>query len=213
MMQATPTVMDRLRDETRDLHDAAEHHAFQRSLAKGEISRGAFAAYLGQMMLVHRALETELREASTASSAIGGVVREFQFQTPYLMADLAYFDVDCEAIRPLDATARFIEQVTGLAKRDPMRVLGMHYVLEGSNNGSKFIARGVSRGLGLSNGNGLCYLDPYGEDQVGNWQAFKADMLAQPFTEGDVESMLAGAKGMFRAIALISDDLAGVAAA
>ncbi len=70
---------------------------------------------------------------------------------------------------------------------DPLRLLGMHYVLEGSNNGSRFIARHVGRAYQLSTGPGLRYLDPYGDRQRAYWMDFKNAMGKFQFTGADEE--------------------------
>ena len=161
MTEETQSVMQRLRESTRDLHDAAEHHDFQRAFAQGSLPRDRYVGYLGQMYLVHKALEQRLRSAAETSEAIRAVVDERQYQVPYLVEDLEFFDVDPDSIEPLPATQRLIDEIEQMAS-EPASLLGLHYVLEGSNNGSRFIARGLMPAYGMAPGPGLRYLDPYG---------------------------------------------------
>ena len=95
-----------------------------------------------------------------------------------------------------------------MAGDDPLRLLGLHYVLEGSNNGSRYIARHVARAYDLAPGPGLRYLDPYGERQREYWMAFKNDMLAEGFTDVETALLVQGAKQMYQTVAELSDDLA-----
>jgi heme oxygenase len=203
----TPT-MQRLRDATRDEHDNAENHPFQQALVKGEIEHERYASWLGQMYLIHSALESALRDATDHQEVLSRVVRDYQYQVPYLLEDLQYLGIDPEGIAPLPATSRFLDQVDAAAD-DPLRLLGLHYVLEGSNNGSRHIARRVAAAYQLAPGPGLRYLDPYGDRQREYWQSFKNDMGAIGFSESDNERLVAAAKQMYRTVAELSSELAG----
>lgn len=102
-------VMEQLKEATLDQHTSAEGHPFQRALAGGSLPKEQYVANLAQMFLVHRALEDELRRAASGVSGIARVVREYQYQVPYLLADLAFFGIDPPGIRPAPATQRLIE--------------------------------------------------------------------------------------------------------
>lgn len=203
---ASSVVMARLKAETQDLHDAAESHRFQKALARGKISREDYTRWLGQMLLLHRALESALRSARS-EPAIAAVVRDYQYQEPYLLADLEHSAVDPGSIEPLPATAAIAARIDRAASEQPLALLGYHYVLEGSNNGSRFIARAVRRSLNLTPGRGDKYLDPYGDEQRALWAEFKADMGAVPFTPEQIQTLVDAAREMFDAISRISDDL------
>lgn len=212
MTEETQSVMQRLRESTRDLHDAAEHHDFQRAFAQGSLPKDRYIGYLGQMYLVHKALENQLRSAAETSAAIRSVVDERQYQVPYLMEDLEFFGVDPETLEPLPGTRRLIEDIEQMAS-EPASLLGLHYVLEGSNNGSRFIARGLMAAYGLTPGPGLRYLDPYGDEQRERWLDFRTAMDAVGFSEEDSDRLLKSARHMFQAIVEISDDLLAEAVA
>ncbi|MGP1345311.1 MAG: biliverdin-producing heme oxygenase [Phycisphaerales bacterium] len=207
---ATPTVMDRLRTTTAPLHEAAEHHAFQRALAKGQVTREDYASYLEQMLLVHRALESHLRDARERCVSVASVVRDWQMQEPYLAEDLAFLGRDLRSVTASPATAEFIAAIDAMPPRTDadLQLLGMHYVLEGSNNGSKFISFNIAKSLGLGPGAGMRYLDPYGDEQRARWACFKEDMLSIGFGDAEIEQIVIGANAMFHWIARISDDLA-----
>ena len=70
MTEETQSVMQRLRESTRDLHDAAEHHDFQRAFAQGSLPKDRYVSYLEQMYLVHKSLEQQLRKAAETSEAV-----------------------------------------------------------------------------------------------------------------------------------------------
>ena len=201
------STMQQLRDSTRAEHQRAEHHPFQQAMFKGELSRDEYAAWLAQMHLVHSSLETALRQVGKDHQGIRTVVRDYQYQTPYLVEDLEHFGVDPDSIEPLPATQRFIAAVED-GKDDPLLLLGLHYVLEGSNNGSRFIARHVAQAYQLAPGPGLLYLNPYGDKQREYWMTFKNDMATVPFTEADNERLVEAAKLMYQTVAELSEDLA-----
>lgn len=206
MTEMNVPAMQQLRDSTREEHDRAEHHEFQQALVKGELSRDRYAAWLGQMYLIHDALETAMREAARHHVDLQKVVHEYQYQVPYLLQDLEFLGIDPGALAPLPATERFvslIEQDSG----DPLLLLGLHYVLEGSNNGSRYIARHVAKAYDLAPGPGLQYLDPYGDRQREYWLAFKEDMGAVSFTAVETARLVAAAKQMYQTVAELADDL------
>lgn len=206
MTEEAQSVMQRLRESTRDLHDAAEHHDFQRAFAQGSLPKGRYLSYLSQMYLVHEALESQLRKAAETSEAIRSVVDERQYQVPYLVEDLEFFEVDPESIEPLPGTQRLIDDIERMAS-EPASLLGLHYVLEGSNNGSRFIARGLMGAYSLAPGPGLRYMDPYGDEQRERWLAFRATMDEVGFSPEDSDRLVESARHMFQGIVEISDDL------
>lgn len=204
---AAPTIMERLKLETADLHTAAETHEFQKNLVKGELPRAAYVAWLGQMLLIHRALEARLRQLRAKHAGAAQLLKDCQFQEPYLREDLAHFGADADAIMPLPATTRLINTIERTWAADPLTVLGYHYVLEGSNNGNKYIAKALQKSLGLQPGAGLRYLDPYADNQRAVWSQFKEDMNAIEFTAAERDSIVEAAKDLFRAIGELSTDL------
>ena len=201
---AAPTVMERLRAETADLHSSAEGKDFQRRMVKGELTRDDYARWLGQMLLVHRALEAPLR--ALMGSPAFAALREEQLQEPYLLEDLDALGQDPAAMTPLPATAALVASIERAAAETPLALLGYHYVLEGSNNGNRYIVRQLAPALGL-NGHGQRYLDPYGAEQPAKWAQFKRDMDAVGFAPADADVLVAAAREMFSGIGAISEAL------
>lgn len=198
---ATPAdIMDALRTGTQKLHDQTESGAFNDALLKGKLPLDSYVDMLGQLLLVHRALERRLRDHRAAHPAIDRVVREHYLQEPYLLDDLAYFGRNPEQVEPLPSVQAFETQMDATAKQNPASLLGYLYVLEGSNNGGRFIARAVRRVYNLPDTHGTRYLDPYGEQQKAFWQEFKADMRSVEFSDADRAAILEAANQMFIAV-------------
>lgn len=208
MTDQNANVMAKLKTATADLHTEAENRPMQRALAKGTLPREQYVAYLGQLFLLHRTLEEVTDAATSSHRAFATVVRDYQRRTPELRADLAEHGVDAEAVTPQPATEAAMNEVRRRAGEDPVSILGLTYVLEGSNNGSKYIARNLMKSYQLTPGKpGLSYFDPYGDEQMPRWLAFKADMDAVGFDEAEQETIIDAAKAMFRMIADISDEV------
>lgn len=202
-----PTVMDRLRDATMESHKAAERHPLQAALATGRLPRDQFVRQHAQLYLVHAALEAELMRHAAAIPAIASVVKLYQVSAPYLAADMRAFGVNPAQITPSPATSATIARIGTIAATDPIALLGMQYVLEGSKNGAKFLSKVVMKAYELAPGQGCLYMDPYGPHQRAYWQRFKDDMNAIAFTEEQTLAMIASAREMFDAIAAIGSDV------
>lgn len=200
----------RLKAETAEHHRRAETHAFQKALASGSIGREGYASWLAQMWHMHKALEAPLAEARAASPAIAAIVTEEQFQVPYLESDLSAFGIDPASTEPCPTARAFAEQMGKLDptdENDRLTLLGMHYVVEGSNNGNRFIVRSIAPALGLTPDQ-VRYLVPYGERQPELWAAFKTELNAQGWEGEKVDHLVKAAGEMFDWIYRLSDDLA-----
>ncbi len=205
--------MDRLREATADLHAKAEGHPFQTSLVRGTVATEEYARWLGQMLLIHTALEGRLAELRTQRSELGPMIRDDLFQADRLRADLRHHGIDPESLRPLPATVDFVAWIDRTASERPLALLGANYVLEGSKNGNRFIAKALMRRGGEvpSSNAGFRYLDPHGEAQRPMWQEYRQTMNAMPIDPADADAMEDAARRTFAAITRLSDDLVGSA--
>jgi heme oxygenase len=198
----------RLKHETAELHKEAEHSPFQRALVKGELPLSLYVLHLEQLLLVHRGLEGRLRRLCADRPEVARIVRDYQFQEAYILEDLAHYGRTGEqiaAIEPIPAVAALLDEIESASRTRPLVLLGMHYVLEGSNNGGRFIAKAVRKAYALTPGGGDRYLDPYGESQTEHWQAFKADLDDAGHAPDEVEDLLEGARRMFEGIKQVGD--------
>ncbi len=199
-------IMDRLRTETRGLHTKAEQHPFQKSMIQAQIGRPAYGAWLGQMLLVHRALDGAIASHRSSVESLG-IVEDRQFQEPYLLDDLKVFGIDPSGVAPTAATSRLIADIEATVARDPIELLGLFYVLEGANNGNRFIVRALRPALRLEPGTGDRYLDPYGDEQPALWASFKERMGGLGLDADVCDRIVVAAERMFEGVIEISDDL------
>jgi heme oxygenase len=138
---------------------------------------------------------------------VRGIVTPDLLQEPNLRADLHFFGVDAASIEPRSPVKSLVAAFEESRISRPTAFFGSYYVLEGSKNGARFIARAVMPAYGLTPGNGTRYLDPHGEQQRPLWQAFRERMDAAGFTGDEAEEIVRAASAMFRAIRELDDDI------
>jgi heme oxygenase len=200
------SIMQRLKAETSDLHSHAESRNLQRAIASGEVDRTTFGTYLGQLYLVHQSLESALEKNRNTHAAIDALATADRMRIPDLDRDLEFYGFDRGQIAAGDAARRFSNQIREIETLDPVALLGALYVLEGSTNGGRFLARALRKSWGLD-GEGLAYFDPYGEEQPQMWAAFRRGMDEAAFDADQAEAIIEMAKSTFQAIAEVSDEV------
>ncbi len=201
------TTTEHLKEMTWELHKAAEGHRVQRSLLKGELSREMYATWLGQLLCVHRALESALRDLREKKPAVARFVDDGRFQETRIEADLRTLGVDIGGVSPLPAAKRLMAIIEMARAEQPIALLGMHYVLEGSTNGGVYIAKALRQAYGFEGDAGTKYYDPYGEKQRELWASYKQEFDALEVSEVERDAMVAAARDVFRAMSEIGDDL------
>jgi len=174
-------------------------------MIKGTLPREKFAAYLGQLLHVHGRLEDTLEKLSAEHEPLSAVFRSHYARRADLKADLEFHGY--ESGPPSAATQSLVADIDRWAEEQPVALLGPLYVLEGSMNGNKFIARSLMQAWSLGPGAGFRYLDPYGEEQRAKWAEFRADMDSQDFAPEECETIIAAAQRTFDAIAEIADEV------
>jgi len=200
-------IMPVLKNATAEQHNATEENSFNTQLMGGKLPQTAYVETLAQLLLIHRAYEARLREAQPA---IAYPVPDHEFQTPYLEADLAFFERDTTAIEPVAATQTFLNYIAAIPTvgDDALRLLGVHYVFEGSNNGSKWAAKSIREAYNLpETGEGTRYFDPYGQKQAKRWKEFKDTMNGIDFNEAQRQALVDASVYTFDAIGLVHRDL------
>lgn len=204
-------LMERLKRETREAHTRAERGDIQKALVSGRATLAQYGAWLGQMAALHGAVEQAIDSlravgASEAGADVFAAIEVEWRQAALGREDLAALGVSEQIARILPATAAIVEEI--VASGSPLRVLGFFYVLEGANNGNRFIVRAVRKSLGLTPGTGDRFLDPYGEAQPVVWGALKSRLDALRFDQAEQDAIVAGAARMFEMVTEIGDALA-----
>ena len=184
-------LLGELRSRTGVLHTQAERHPVQAALVRGQSGVVGYVAYLSQMWHIHSVLEREL-DGRLGSAVLAPVTRD-QFRADAIVEDLAAFGGS--PIEPVvEPIVRFESGVSTLTDAE---LLGMHYVLEGSTNGGRYIAMAVRKALGLEGDVGTRYLDPYGESQKARWGDYCGAMSGLSLDGAEQELVVRGAECMF----------------
>ncbi len=198
---------DTLKEQTKASHAKAERHGVQARLVKGEVSRGEFAAYLGQLLPVWKAVDAGLLAKAASDSRIAAMVKPYHAHSGRVAADLAFSGAAAGPVLP--ATVRFVEMVKRETASGGPGLVGVWYVLEGSTNGGRYIAKALSRGLGIAGPEGLTSFDPHGEQQRERWQAWRAGLDAQQWSEPERTQIVNAATATFEAIYELMEGMEG----
>lgn len=199
----------RLKQATDTLHSQAERYPMQRALVTGQLDTAAYAALLAQLWLVHDALERAVQRViesdNPAGQTLSTVWQPGLAHADQVLEDLAYYQGTKES--PTPATAALVGHIDDLARTDPLGLLGLIYVLEGSLNGGRYIAAALRKTYGLSGTQGTRSLDPYSDEQPAIWQQWKRRLDSLTLKATDRDLIIACAQTMFQALTAIFDDL------
>lgn len=201
-----PTLMENLKSTTRADHDSAEGHDFQRLLFSGQLPYETFCDYVGQLFVLHKALEDEMKVASK-DERVKKVLGDWQFQEGFLDADLTVLGRKSADCKPLAATAKIIDQIKATGQKHPIALLGYHYVLLGSKHGARMICPNLKKSYNLEGHAGTLYFDPYEGKFMQLWGEFKDSMNSNQLNEGETAEILDAAKLMFQAMGAIGEGL------
>ncbi len=207
MITSQNSIMELLRDETAQAHKDAESHAFQKALIKGELPRDQYLANLGQLYVIHAALEEALLSVGDADARLAGMAEAATMHREHLEMDIRDLGGEPASIEATPAAAHLADEIRTDASTAPVLLAGTFYVLEGSMNGNSFIARPIAAAYQLEAPTGLRYLHSYGEEQRSEWAAFKERMTGHQFTEAERTALVERAKRVFNAIAGVGDAL------
>jgi heme oxygenase len=188
-------IMSRLRAETRAQHEATEAIPFSAAILAGVLPRASYAAQLAALLPVHRALESAI--AGRLHPSCEAVWSDDMLRTPLLEADLDDLGATEEEARLARPEAiELAGWIQGLAASDPVAVLGVLYVLEGSTLGGAVLRRHLAIAYGLTDA-GLRYYSPYGIHPKPHWVAFSERMDAAITDAGDADRVVAAASETF----------------
>jgi heme oxygenase len=186
----------RLKAETRSAHDDVEKVPFAIRLAKGEISRDAYARQLIAYGRLHAALEER-----TSGGTLPVVSR-----SQWAIEDAAALGVECTI---LDGRAeRAVSDLEDLVTDETSfaRVCGYAYVLEGSALGSAFMAPRLTEALALQP-NQVRYYRGLGPCTMQAWQEMRVALDRELAAPEDYAEALEGALVFFGRMGAVLDAL------
>ncbi len=204
------SLMQRLRAETADQHHQAENSPYEQALVQGRLPRELYVAGLAQRYAIHAELERQMLALRSKRPEYTTVIDESLFQSANAAADLRHFGIELSDLPVGPAAQDACAWLLELGQSQPHALLGANYVLEGSKNGARYIARAIQRAYQLT-GPGLRYLDPHGEQQRPLWEAYRQKMDGLAFSIAEQDQIVAAAQRMFVCIGAIDREVSEAA--
>lgn len=152
------SLSERLRGETRQAHDKAEHSSFMEELLGGELDAAAFTALQEQALLFYTALEDAV-EACTGDSRLADIADRQLDRRSALVADLTVLGGTVNA-EPLPETAAYVAELQRIGRDGDVPALIAHHYTRylGDLAGGQVIGRLMGRHYGVAS-EGLTFYD------------------------------------------------------
>lgn len=186
-------MLEQLREQTRPAHLALEAQPSLKRLLSNRLTGTQYVQMLQSMLAFYRSLETALVPATAA------LLRRHPDPDYRYLPRAPLLVNDCRALGC--ATSGFLEPPQELRLDGSGACLsGVLYVIEGSTQGGKFIARHLSRILGISESSGASFF--YNHRWEHSWTAFRrwfGRELAHSYRD-DIEGVIEGANMTFSAL-------------
>lgn len=153
-----PTLSERLRAETRQAHEQAEHSTFMEDLLGGELDAAAFTALQEQAYLFYSALE-EAVTACAGDSRLADIADRRLDRRSALVHDLGVLGGTVDA-EPSPETAAYVAELQRIGRdRDVPALIAHHYTRYlGDLAGGQVIGRLMGRHYGVPD-DGLTFYD------------------------------------------------------
>jgi heme oxygenase (biliverdin-IX-beta and delta-forming) len=160
---ARPSILQRLRFETREAHAAIEKTI---ALTGKTLTLGAYRQLLERFYGFYKPVE----DAIAAAALPGWLDIAARSKTAFLEVDLQRLRPQCAGALPLCRTLPPLDKV---AQR-----LGCQYVLEGATLGGVLISRHIRENLGVYPESGGRFFHGYGASTAAMWNDFRAGLLS-----------------------------------
>ncbi|MBD2757659.1 biliverdin-producing heme oxygenase [Spirosoma validum] len=176
------TVLERLRSETRLLHEQTEQLFYTEALQNGTLTVDEYKRLLRTHVTFHRALESAIDRYLDFFRAYDPDMRR---KTTWLQQDLVSLNESLPQSQP-----------NLFADWSPVRLLGAAYVAEGSMLGGTVIWRMLQKNSAIQPLlNNARFYQGYGAETGSNWKRFGVFALQQG--EPQADDVVAGAKQAF----------------
>ncbi|MFT4199436.1 heme oxygenase (biliverdin-producing) [Gordonia sp. (in: high G+C Gram-positive bacteria)] len=191
-----PLTSDVLREATARAHESAERSAFVTDLMDGNLGAPAYAALVGQLLFVYRALESTGRRLS-GDRVADAVLDERLDRESALTADLRALGVDPQQLQPLPVTAEYVAAIESSVE-DPARFVAHHYTRYlGDLSGGQIIASRMRNLYGVPD-EALTFYRFDGIDKLKRYKdEYRARLDALELDAADVDRLTAEAVRAF----------------
>jgi heme oxygenase len=196
---------DRLRTKTAGLHARLEALPFFLALHAGSLPRTAVVSFVRSLAIIHAVLERELAELPAGPvAALAGLTLP---KLPLLVADLEASDGQStpSVIAAIRATLDYGAEILAGAD-EPLTLLGILYVLEGSQNGGVLLQRAYSACLEPDDAR-LSYFGCYGRETAAHWKSFRGGLDGIGLDGEQIAIIIVAAERCFERLAAICEAL------
>lgn len=191
--------VDALRAATRQLHEQLDALPYARAVVDGSLPLGLYASFLHAVHTVHGALESVVER--TSAPMLRPYFTSCAARRALLAQDLAVLQVDLHAVDAAQLRALVLAQRIRLdERRDPRRLLGYAYVMEGSQLGGQHQALALATRPELAAG-GRAYLVGAGKATRANFVDFLERLAPELATPAALEQAITGARAAFEGFA------------
>ena len=182
--QKPPSILARLRSETRLEHEAIEAAL---ELTSSTLTRDEYRRTLERFYGFYRPLEAKLSEAGGWTQR--GLDLTERQKAPHLEADLRALGVAVPADLPVCADLP--------PHATPAAAFGCLYVMEGASLGGQIISRSIEKTLGVTPDTGGRFFHGYGDRTGPMWQAFRTALSEFAVTIAVEDEVVGAAKHTF----------------
>jgi heme oxygenase len=207
----SPSLPERLKTETRNLHTAAERSAFMSVLLSGGMERPAYSALLRNLHAIYATLEPALmRHAGHA--LLSPMLAPALFRTAALASDLQALhgprwasEIDLQP-----AAAAYVARLSELDATQPALLLAHAYVRYlGDLSGGQMLRRIIAQSAGLAGERGVAFYD-FGDATATRdlALAFRAGLASVSADAVQTDALIDEARQAFRLHQRLFDELA-----
>lgn len=201
----------RLREATREDHQATESSGYLATLVAGGLARPGYAAMVAQHWFIYQALEDAV-ERMRGDPVAGRFVADELARLPALRSDLEFLVGPGwpERIAASPATTAYRDRIRAACDGWPAGFIAHHYTRYlGDLSGGQSIRRALVRRYGLADGRGVAFYDFRG---LGPPAAFKRRYRARldtlPYPAAELDRLVAEVKLAYRHNLRVFADLA-----
>lgn len=187
----------RLKQQTQAAHDRTENHPSNAAVLSGTAGIEPYAHHLGQLGVIHSALEPALANFQYRGHALGALLQPYHFRLPALFDDLAFLEAPASVLRPTQSAAAIRDMAINFASRQSPAILGIFYVFEGSTNGGTIIAKRLRTAFNWADERGTQFINPHGAAVRQRWMEWKSSLDALRFSASEQQEIIDAACATF----------------
>lgn len=184
-----------LKEETAPIHERLEKLPFFRALRDGSLPRAPIVNFLRSLSIIHAVLERSVSQ--TTAERVAKLGSQIMPKVPLLVADLELLDAQrLPSITPaIQSSLEFGAEILRDAS-NPLSLLGVLYVLEGSQNGGAVLKKTYARCLQVGPEQ-VAYFGCYAGATASKWHALVQSLDALALKDAEMQVVARSAIASF----------------